>query len=73
MMNFTNDEMNLMCIYNRDTRKELIDALDEMRGYLDEDESELRELTDSTIGKLNAITDAQFAELSLIPDFGEDE
>lgn len=72
-MNFTNDEMNLMCIYNQDTRKELIDALDEMRGYLDEDESELRELTNSTIGKLNAITDAQFAELSLIPDFGEDE
>lgn len=30
MMNFTNDELNLMCIYNRDTRKEQIDALDEM-------------------------------------------
>ena len=73
MMNFTNDEMNLMCIYNRDTRKELIDALDEMRGYLDEDEAELRELTDSTIGKLKNITDAQFAELSLVPDFDADE
>lgn len=73
MMNFTNEEMNLMCIYNQDTRKELIDALDEMRGYLDEDEVELRELTDSTIGKLNSITDAQFAELSLVPDFGADE
>ena len=72
-MNFTNDEMNLMCIYNRDTRKDLIDALDEMRGYLDEDEAELRELTDSTIGKLKNITDEQFAELSLIPDFGADE
>ena len=55
------------------TRKDLIDALDEMRSYLDEDETELRELTDSTIGKLNAITDAQFAELSLVPDFGADE
>ena len=44
-----------------------------MRGYLDEDEAELRELTDSTIGKLNAITDAQYAELSLVPDFGADE
>ena len=73
MMNFTNEEMNLMCIYNQDTRKELIDALDGMRGYLDEDEVELRELTDSTIGKLNSITDAQFAELSLVPDFGADE
>ena len=73
MMNVTNEEMNLMCIYNQDTRKELIDALDGMRGYLDEDEVELRELTDSTIGKLNSITDAQFAELSLVPDFGADE
>lgn len=73
MMNFTNDELNLMCIYNRDTRKELIDALDEMRGYLDEDETELRELTDSTIGKLNTITDEQFATMELVPDFGADE
>lgn len=72
-MNFTNDEMNLMCIYNRDTRKELIDALTEMRGYLDEDETELRELTDSTIGKLNTITDEQFVTMELVPDFGADE
>lgn len=71
MMNFTNEEMNLMCIYNQDTRKALIDALTEMRGYLDEDESELRELTDSTIGKLNAITDEQFELLNLIPDFDD--
>ena len=64
---------SVVIIYNRDTRKELIDALDEMRGYLDEDEAELRELTGGTIGKLKNITDEQFAELSLIPDFGEDE
>ena len=47
MMNFTNDEMNLMCIYQSDSRSGLIAALTEMRGYLDEDEAELRELTDS--------------------------
>ena len=62
-----------MCIYNRDTRKELIDALDEMRGYLDEYEAELRELTDSTIGKLKNITDEQFTTMELVPDFGADE
>lgn len=72
MMNFTNDELNLMCIYQRDTRKELITALSEMRGYLDGDEAELRELTDSTIAKLEMITDEQFAELELIPDFDPD-
>lgn len=73
MMNFTNDELNLMCIYQRYTRKELIIALTEMRGYLDEDEAELQEMTDSAIGKLEAITDEQFAELELVPDFDTDE
>ena len=73
MMNFTNDELNLMCIYQRDARKELITALTEMRGYLDKDEAELQEMTDSAIGKLEAITDEQFAELELVPDFDTDE
>jgi len=73
MMNFTNDELNLMCIYQKDTRTELIAALTEMRVYLGEDESELRELTDSAINKLEGITDEQFAELELIPDFDTDE
>lgn len=52
--------------------KELIAALTEMRGYLDADEAELRELTDSAIGKLQAITDEKFAELELVPDFDPD-
>lgn len=72
MMNFTNDEMNLMCIYQSD-RQGLISALTEMRGYLDEDEAELRELTDSALQKLGEITDEQFAALELVPDFDTDE
>lgn len=71
-MDFTNDEMNLMCIYSGDTRKELISALTEMRRYLDADEAELRELTDSTITKLKRTSDEQFAELELVPDFDMD-
>ena len=73
MMNFTNDEMNLMCIYQSDSRSGLIAALTEMRGYLDEDEAGLRELTDSALQKLGEITDEDFAELELIPDFDTDE
>ena len=69
MMNFTNDEMNLMCIYQSDSRSGLIAALTEMRGYLDEDEAGLRELTDSALSKLQAMSDAEFAELELYPDF----
>ena len=70
MMNFTNDEMNLMCIYQSDSRSGLIAALTEMRGYLDEDEAQLRDLTDSALGK---ITDEDFAALELVPDFDTDE
>lgn len=70
-MNFTNDEMNLMCIYNTGSRTGLIDALTEMRGELSPEEAELRELTDSALGKLQAMSDAEFAELELYPDFDE--
>jgi replicative DNA helicase len=73
MMNFTNDELNLMCIYQRDTRRDLIAALTEMREYLDPDEEELRDLTDSTVSKLEAITDEVFVALELFPDFDTEE
>ena len=33
MMNFTNDEMNLMCIYQTGDRQGLISTLKEMQGY----------------------------------------
>lgn len=69
-MNFTYEEQQLMSIYNPGTRQGMIQALTEMRTYLDEGERELKELTDSTIAKLNAITDAEFDTLDLIPDFG---
>ena len=67
---YTYEEQQLMSIYNPGTRMGMIQALAEMRTYLDEDERELKELTDSTIAKLNAITDDAFDKLDLIPDFG---
>jgi hypothetical protein len=60
-----------MCIYNTGSRTGLIEALNEMRGHLEPDETELRELTDSALGKLQAMSDAEFAELELFPDFDE--
>ena len=71
MGNFTFEEINLMCIYNTGSRTGLIEALNEMRGHLEPDETELRELTDSALGKLQAMSDAEFAELELFPDFDE--
>lgn len=72
MMDFTNDEMNLMCIYDTGSRTGLINALSEMRKELSTDEIELRELTDSTLNKLSAIPDEDYAKLELYPDFDDD-
>jgi len=69
MENFTFDELNLMCFYDTGTRQGLIDALTEMRGYLEADETELLALTDSALEKLRRMTDAEYAELDLFPDF----
>ena len=71
MDTFTFEEMNLMCIYNTGTRAGLMEALAEMRGYLEPDEAELRELTDSALMKLRAMSDADFDALELYPDFDE--
>ena len=71
MMDFTNDEMNLMCIYDTGSRTGLINALSEMRKELDADEVALRELTDSVLNKLSAILDEDYEKLELYPDFDE--
>ncbi len=73
MMNFTNDELNLMCIYDTGTRTGLIEALTTMREQLEEDETELIQMTDSAIRKLNAMSDADYETLELFPDFDEED
>ena len=73
MENFTFEEMNLMCIYNTGTREGLMDALKEMRGYLEPDEAELLALTDSTLEKLSSMGDMEFEALEMYPDFDDKE
>ena len=68
-MNITFEERQLMSLYNTGTRTGLIAALEEMRGYLAADETELRELTDSAIQKLHTMTDVEFDSLEFYPDF----
>ena len=70
-MNFSNDEINLMCIYNTGTREGTLDELTSMRGYLNPSETELRDLTDAVMEKLERMSDAEFDELDLFPDFDE--
>ena len=69
MQSITYEEQQLMSIYSHGTRLELIETLNDMRTYLDKDETELQALTDSAIVKLNAMTDAEFEALDLVPDF----
>lgn len=68
---FTNDEVNLMCIYNTGTKDSLMDALAAMCEYLEQSEVELRDLTDSVLEKLETISDEDFSALELFPDFDE--
>ena len=70
-MSFTNDEMNLMCIYNTGTREGTLNALTALREYLTAEETELRDMTDSVVEKLGKMSDAEFAALDLYPDFDE--
>ena len=69
MNNFTNDEMNLMCIYNTGSREGLMRELREMRGYIGADQPELLAMTDSALQKLDKISDEEFTKLELFPDF----
>ena len=74
MNELTFEERNLVCIYNSSgTRGGVIAALKEMRGYLESDEPELRELTDSALAKLEAMSDADYAALDLVPDFDPED
>lgn len=68
---FTNDELNLMCIYNTGTRQGLMEELSSMKKYLEPDEAELLALTDSALSKLEKLTDEEYAQLELVPDFDE--
>ena len=71
----TYEEQQLMALYNSTgTRAGLIAELTQMRDYLGDEDSDLRELTDSAIGKLETMTDEDYATLDLTPDFdAEDE
>lgn len=70
----TYEEQQLMALYNSTgTRVGLIAELTRMRGYLGDEDSDLRALTDSAIGKLEAMTDEDYAVLDLTPDFDAED
>ncbi|MFQ7293127.1 MAG: transposon-transfer assisting family protein [Monoglobales bacterium] len=69
MIALTHDEMNLLCIYQKNTRVGTMDAIVVMRQYLEKDETELLNMSDSLLRKLENMTDEEFDELEKFPDF----
>lgn len=69
MTNLTHDEMNLLCIYQKNTRIGTMGAITVMQQYLEKDETELAEMSDSLLSKLEKMTDEEFDELEKFPDF----
>ena len=55
-----------MALYNASgTRQGLIDALEEMHGYLGPEDTELKAFTDSCMEKLKAMSDAEYLGMEL--------
>lgn len=69
MTNLTHDEMNLLCIYQKNTRIGTMDSITVVQQYLEKDETELAEMSDSLLSKLEQMSDEEFDELEKFPDF----
>ena len=64
---FTDDELNLMMIYNPGSRVGLIAELTKMQAQLTSRDKELRRWTKSVLSKLSVMSDEAFSSLKLFP------
>lgn len=65
-MIFSQDEINLMCIYDTSTKAELIKELRFSVPYIEN--TELKSITETVIDKLERMTNDEFSKLELEPD-----
>jgi len=63
MSNFTVEEINLMCVFDRSGRTELIEDIGRVLPHLDD--KDMEELANRVIDKLQNMTDEEFAEVVL--------
>lgn len=63
MGKFTVEEINLMCVFDRRNRTELIEEIDSVLLHLDD--TDMEELAKQVIDKLQNMTDEEFAEVVL--------
>ena len=63
MGKFTVEEINLMCVFNTDSRMKLMADIGRVLPHLKE--SEMEELAGNVLTKLQNMTDEEFAEVAL--------
>ena len=62
-MTFSQDEINLMCIYDTSDKTELLKELRFSVPYIED--TELKEITETVIDKLERMTNDEFSKLEL--------
>lgn len=63
MSNFTVEEINLMCVFDRQGKTELMEDIRQVMPHIKD--SDMEELGEQVLGKLQNMTDEEFAEISL--------
>ena len=61
---FTVEEMNLLAIYNRESKEEVTKKIAFALSFMD---SDMRELAKRTVKKVNCLSDKEFSTLSIDP------
>lgn len=70
-MTFSQDEINLMCIYDTSDKAELVKELRFSVPYIED--TELKSITETVIDKLERMTNDEFSKLELEPDIDMEE
>ena len=71
MIKFTDDEINLICIYDVKSKAKLIGELQGALPYVTD--NELKLIIEQVLSKLNSITDEEFAQIDFVPMIGGDD
>lgn len=65
MSNFTVEEINLMCVFDRQGRTELVEDIRRVMPHITD--SDMEELAEQVLGKLQNMSDEEFAGVVLEP------
>jgi hypothetical protein len=68
---FTIEEINLICIFNTNSRSELITELIEVIDGFEDDE--IFEIAQNALNKFSKLNDADFAALEFYPTYDDDD